>query len=51
MAILELYNIKIVEGDFNKDGVRVFRPDDHIIRSEMCAVIWRIYNYQKTLEA
>lgn len=51
MAILELYSIKIVEGDFNAAGVRVFRPDDNIIRSEMCAVIWRIYNYQKTLEA
>ena len=46
-AILNLYVAKIVEGSFDKDGNRLFKPDDLITRAEISTVIWRINNYYK----
>lgn len=44
-AILNLYDAKIVEGSFDKDGNRLFKPNDNITRAEISTVIWRINNY------
>lgn len=43
--VLNLYVAKIIEGSFDADGNRLFKPDDLIIRSEISAVIWRINQY------
>lgn len=45
MAVLELYEAGIVEGNVNTDGVRNFHPDDTISRAEISAIVWRIERY------
>lgn len=42
--MVALYEAGIVEGTFGTTG-REFMPDNSIHRSEISAVIWRIYNY------
>jgi len=44
-AVLALYEAGIIIGSFDKDGNRLFKPDDYINRAELCTVIWRINNY------
>lgn len=45
MAVLQLYDAGIVEGNVNTAGVRNFHPDDTISRAEISAIIWRIERY------
>ena len=44
-AVLNLYVAKIVEGSFDAEGNRLFKPADLITRAEISAVIWRINQY------
>ena len=45
MAVLQLYDAGIVEGNVNTAGVRNFHPDDTISRAEISAIVWRIERY------
>lgn len=45
--VLNLYDAKIIEGSFDLEGNRLFKPNDNITRAEMFTVIWRINNYYK----
>ncbi len=45
--VLSLYDAKIVEGD-KADGVFLYRPEDDLLRSHICAIVWRIQRYEAT---
>ena len=43
--VLSLYDAGIVEGD-SSSGETLYLPDNDILRSHICAIIWRMANYE-----
>jgi len=45
-SILALYSAGIITGSYDKNGVLRYLPGDQIIRSEVCAVVYRMTDYR-----
>lgn len=39
-----LYNYGIIEGSIDAQGNRLYKPNDNIVRSEICAIVYRMLN-------
>ena len=43
--VLALYDAGIITGSYDEEGRLVYLPESTIIRAELCAVMWRMYEY------
>ena len=46
-AVRALFEAGIVEGSFDADGKRLYKPNANITRAEITTIIWRINNHNK----
>ena len=43
--VLALYDAGLVTGSYDENGNLVYLPESTIIRAELCALMWRMYQY------